>query len=164
MIRRLVVCLLPLALLSCDGDAPSPQPEPERPARPGPEPDAPERVVFEQIVVAFKGSYKDATFRSRGEARELAYSVLDRIESGVDFEALKQEYSDDRSQKTGLALGPYYARNHGAKPERLDEVERGKLYPALQHQLFRLDVGEVAIVDYDEKGLATGWHVIKRIK
>jgi len=164
MIGRLVVCLLPLLFLGCDGDAPPPKPKPEEPAPPPPKSDVPDHIVFEQILIAFKGAYQSTAFRSRGEARELAYSIVDRIETGVGFEALKQEYSDARSKETDRALGPYYVRDDGVKPKRLDEVERRTYGPVLGHLLFQLEVGEVAIADYDEKGQPTGWHVVKRIE
>ena len=80
------------------------------------------------------------------------------------FEALKEEYSDDRDPQSGEALGPYVAVNDGVRRERLDEIPRRNFHPVLRHLIFRLEVDEVAMADWHEKDCPDGWHVVTRLK
>jgi hypothetical protein len=124
----------------------------------------PARVTYDHILISFSGSYeKVKSFRSKDEARDLAYRLLERIRSGGDFEALKQEYSDDRDPKSGVALGPYVTVNDGVKRQRLDEIPRRNFHPLLRFLLFRLKVHEVAMADWHAEDCPDGWHIVKRL-
>jgi hypothetical protein len=162
--RRLGL-LLVLSAACGNGDPPAP---PRRPEPPSPEPPpatgVPERVRYEQILIAFRGSYsRTDIFRTREEARELARSILERARTGFDFEALKQEFSDDRNQATGLALGPYdTVREDLARYAA--EIPRTNLYTGLANVVYALKVGEVGLVEHDPKRCPIGWIVVKRIE
>ena len=126
---------------------------------------APARITYDHILIAFKGSYRRVdSSRSQGEARRLAYRILDRVRSGADFSALKEEWSDDRNPLSGRALGPYLSVNHGVERERLDEIPRGNFHPLLGSIIFRLKVHEVKMADWHAKDCPDGWHIIKRLK
>ena len=160
MIRRLALLLL---LAACH-DEPSrggqKQAPPKAPATKGPD-----RVTYDHILIAFKGSYQRIeSFRSQEEARRLAYSILDRLRSGADFEVLKQEYSDDRDPNSGVALGPYVALNDGAKRKRIDELRRHTYHPLMAHVIFNLKVHEVKMADWHAKDCPLGWHIVKRLE
>ena len=162
MLGRLAPLLL--ALLFACGDQPGagdPGKMPPEKAEDGP----PKRVTYDHILIAFSGSYAKAkTFRSREDARRLAYSLLDRIRSGGDFEALKKEYTDDRDARTGAALGPYVTVNHGVKRKELDEIPRENFHPVLGFLIFRLKVNEVAMADWHAEDCPDGWHILKRLE
>ena len=121
-------------------------------------------MKYDQILIAFKGSYEKAeTVRTREEARSLAYSILERVQSGVDFVALKDEFSDDRNLQHGTALGPYDTAKDGLPREGM-EIPMGNLHKGLAEVVYRLKVGEVGIVDFDERRFPIGWLVVKRLK
>lgn len=160
--RRL--CVL-LALAAACGDG-----EPAAPALPpAKQPTAavsglPDRVKYDQILIAFKGSYeKTESVRTREEARALAYSILDRVRTGVDFDALKDEFSDDRNPQYGTALGPYDTAKDGLPREGM-EIPMSHLHKGLAEVVYRLRVGEVGIVDFDENRFPIGWLVVKRLQ
>ena len=158
--RRLCVFV---ALAAACGDG-----EPAAPARPAPPPAPlsalPDRVTYDQILVAFKGSYgKAETDRTQEEARALAYNVLGRAQAGIDFDALKREFSDDRNQEYGTALGPYDTAKDGLPREGM-EIPMSHLHKGLAEVVYRLKVGEIGIVDFDAKRFPIGWLVVKRLK
>ncbi|MHC4817993.1 MAG: peptidylprolyl isomerase [Planctomycetota bacterium] len=158
--RRLALFVL---LVACQDEPSRGDTERTPPAEPATE--VPERVTYDHILIGFEGSYERVpSFRSREEARRLAYDILDRIRSGGSFEALKKEYSDDRSPKSGEALGPYVAVNDGVKRTRLDEIPRRNFYPVLRHLIFNLKVHEVAMADWHAKECPDGWHIVKRLE
>jgi hypothetical protein len=157
---RRLACALLLAAACGDGEPVSPPPA--KPPEEAPSAGA-DRMKYDQILVAFRGSYaKSGTGRSREEARALAYGILERVRAGFDFEALKGEYSDDRS-KAGVALGPYETVRDGLPP-RGTEIPRSKLYQGIGDVVFRLEVGEVGIADFHESRCPIGWIVLKRVE
>jgi len=157
--RRLALFVLLFACQDETGRGDTERTPPAKPATQGPE-----RVTYDHILIAFKGSYERVpSFRSREEARRLAYDILDRIRSGASFRALKEEYSDDRSPKSGAVLGPYVAVNDGVKRTRLDEIPRRNFHPVLRHLLFKLKVHEVSMADWRAKECPDGWHIVKRL-
>jgi hypothetical protein len=167
-VRRLSLALLLAA--ACAKEEPPPRPEPPPP---DPKPVAasglPDRVTYEQILVVFEGSYvrdgrvKVETRRTREEAGALARSLLERAQAGVDFDALKEEWSDDRDASTGLALGPYTTVKDGLRREPA-EIPLSRLSKAMADVVYRLKVGEVGLVEYDERRSSDGWLVVKRIR
>ena len=157
--------LLAVVLAACSDDKPAPPVKPppvkQPPVKPPPSEvvTRPRRVRWDHILITFEGSYdRVKVFRSREEAKKLAYKLRDRIEAGVSFDALKREYSDDRNQEADVALGPYVMvdgiRRVGT------ELDRSKYHKVIADIVFGLGVGEVAIADYDAKGCPLGWHVI----
>lgn len=167
-VRRLGLALLLAA--ACGNEETPPPPEPKR-APPAREPVAsglPDRVTYEQILVVFEGSYvregrvKVETRRTREEARALAKSLLERAQAGVDFEALKQEWSDDRDH-SGIALGPYTTVKDGLRRDPT-EIPLSNLGRPMAEVVYRLEVGDVGLVEYDERSSSDGWLVVKRVK
>ncbi len=159
-------CLVLALAVACGDGKPAAPATPEAPPKPPPAPLSalPDRVTYDQILVAFKGSYeRTETERTREEARALAYSILDRVEAGVDFEALKREFSDDRNPEYGTALGPYDTAKDGL-PRTGMEIPLSNLHKGLAEVVYRLKVGEIGIVDFDEKRFPIGWMVVKRLK
>ncbi len=155
--------VLALAAACGDGGSEAPPPEPPKTA-PRVSPGLPDRVTYDQILIVFKGSYERMeSGRTREEARTLAYSILERVQSGVDFETLKQEFSDDRNVRSGVALGPYESVKDGLRREG-GEIPLGNLHKGLAELVYRLKVGEIGIVDFDEVRFPIGWMVAKRLK
>ncbi|MHC4818476.1 MAG: peptidylprolyl isomerase [Planctomycetota bacterium] len=154
--RRLALIVL---LAAC-------QDEPAREAGEGQRPPAatPGKITYDHILIAFKGSYARArTYRSREEARRLAYDLLDRIRSGADFVVLKEEYSNDRDPQSDIALGPYVAVGDDLKRKTTD-IPRSNFYPLLGHVIFNLKVHEVKMADWHAKDCPDGWHIVKRLQ
>lgn len=156
------VCAV-LALAAACGDR-KPAAPASPPAKPPPLSALPDRVKYDQILVAFKGSYeRTESGRTPEEARALAYSILDRTQAGFDFDALKQEYSDDRNPESLTALGPYFTAKDGL-PREGKEIPLSNLHKGLAEVVYRLKVGEIGIVDFDERRFPIGWLVVKRLK
>jgi hypothetical protein len=167
-VRRRTAVLLLLLAAACDDDGSRLDRDAEPAAGKENDDGPPARVVFDRILIAFKGSYARGgeVFRSREQARDLAYRLLDRIRSGVEFDLLKEEYTDDRARRTGVALGPYGAFNHGVSPKKgeLGDIPRENFYPALAGVIFKLQVGEVGMADHHPKDCPDGWHIVKRLE
>ena len=162
--RRLALLVLLVPLVACR-DEPGRGTTDERTPSARPATGVPERVTYDHILIAFKGSYERVqSFRSKEEARRLARSILERVRSGGNFLALKDEYSDDRDPGTGVARGPYVAVNNGVKRKRLDEIPRRNFHSVLRHLIFKLKVHEVSMADWHAEECPDGWHVIKRIE
>jgi len=140
---------------------PESEPEPEPPRREGP----PRLVKFDHILISFEGAPDDRAraLRSKEEAEDLAFRLLDRVKAGVDFDLLKREYSDDRSKDTGAALGPYDVVNDGVRSLGR-QIPRKNYYKAIGDLIFSLDVGEVGIAKFHPKHCPQGWHVVKRLE
>jgi hypothetical protein len=156
--------LLLALLVACDGEEPPPEPAPPpQPERAQPQQGIPDRVTYDQILIAFHGSYaRVRTARTRQEAEGLAYAVLARLRAGERFEALKEEYTDDRSE-TGRPLGPYYTARDGLYRKGA-EVPRSHLYPGPGELVYELQPGEIGIVDFDPKRCPIGWLIVQRLR
>jgi len=163
--RRMWVALLLAA--ACGDRDPATKTAAPRQAQPKPEDKEeagiPDHVVYDQVLIAFKGSYKDAdTDRPREAARALAERVFELARSGSDFTALKQEYTDWR-RKDGEPYPPIQAARDGVRKGDY-EIYRSTLYPGTAFVIFRLKVGEVGLVEQDPKTCPDGWFVIKRLQ
>ena len=129
----------------------------------------PDKITMDQILISFTGAYRSKTrTRTRDEARKLAYSLLDRIRSGLSFQMLKQEYSDDRSERSGKANGPYVLTNFGVRggvvSNGMPVLPRANMEKGVADLGFALKVGEVGIADFDERHCKYGWHLLVRLK
>ncbi|MCK6459408.1 MAG: peptidylprolyl isomerase [Planctomycetes bacterium] len=182
--RRVRSAVLSVAvLIGACGDAEPPPPpgkgaQPDMPAAPPdgePEGDAiPDHIVYDQILVAFKDSYRvtnprtkrvevlSDTDRPREAAQERAARVLDLARSGADFQALKEEYTDARTSD-GEPSGLVHAARDGV-PKETHEIYRGTLYPGPSAVIFKLKVGEVGMVEHDPKRCPDGWLIVKRVR
>jgi hypothetical protein len=188
--RRARLAVLPVAflLLAACGDG---GPEPTAPPDKVEEPEAPpgeeappaeepkdgsmsDHIVYDQILVAFKGSYQvknprtgrveilSDTDRPREAARDRAMKVLDLARSGADFAALKEEYTDART-KDGEPSGLIHAARDGVRKETY-EIYRSTLYPGPAAVIFKLKVDEVGVIEHDPKRCPDGWLIVKRLK
>src|SRR5213079_2643870 len=98
--KHLIVVAAALALLSACGKKEGTPPAPSSPGAPsGPRPEKmpngePAVITVEHVLIAFKDTGTKAT-RSKDEARNLAYEVLNRGKTGEDFTKLRKELSDD---------------------------------------------------------------------
>jgi hypothetical protein len=155
-VRRLALAVVLLAACGREGAVPPPPPAKEPAKASG----LPDRVPFDQILIAFEGSFpRSDIHRPKEDARRLAESICDRARSGVEFGALKQEYTDERSH--GVALGPYVAVKPGITPAPPDEMLP---FPGLWDVLCRLKPGEVGLAEYDPRRCPTGWFIVKRLE
>lgn len=156
-------CLMLALAAACGDGEPEASPEAAKTAPPASS-GLPDRVKYDQILIAFRGSYeKVESGRTREEARTLAHSILSRAQSGIDFDVLKQEYSDDRNAESGVALGPYDTVKDGLRRQG-PEIPLSHLFRGLAEVVYRLKVGETGIVEFDETRFPIGWLVVKRLE
>ena len=117
----------------------------------------PKIIQVEHVLLAFAGTGTKAT-RTKSEAQNLAYEIVNRAKSGDDFTKLRKEFSDD--DPSG---GVYKLVNSGVAKQG-DEYERTGMVPAFGDVGFRLKVGEIGVAEHDPTKSPYGWHVIKRIE
>ena len=149
-------------------------PEAASAGKPAEEAGLPEHVVYDQILIAFKGSYlvkdpdtkkeelRSDTDRPREAAKELAAKVFDLARSGGDFTALKDAYTDDRG-KEGEPGGLVHAALDGVFRDTR-EIYRSTLYPGPRAVVFNLKKDEVGMIEYDPKRCPHGWLIVKRLR
>jgi hypothetical protein len=159
------VVLASLGIASCDGTITGIGREnrpPETPLPPAPvetvasrdggagaapsEPDQPESIVAQHLLVMYKGSKNAAkgVTRSRDEARLRAHEALDLIKKGQDFDKVVAAYTDE----------PGGAAKHGD----LGRFSRDMMVKSFSDAAFALDVGQVSTVIESP----FGFHVIRR--
>lgn len=153
--RRILVPLL-VAAAAC-GKEPEPAEPPgvERPERL--ENGEPAAVTVKHVLVSFEGAQRSQQSRSKEEALQLAYRVLNEAREGGDFDALMKAHSDDPGP------GEYPMVNTGVEP-RPGEAPRTGMVKAFGDVAFTLRVGQVGFADHDETDSPFGFHVIKRVK
>ena len=121
-------------------------------------PTEPDRVVVQHILIGFNKSVRGKKIeRTKKEAQKLAYDLLERLEAGEDFDALVKEYTNDKYP------GIMSLTNTNA-PMRSDSRTRGEVVLGFGDLSFRLEVGEIGIVDYSYSSSPFGWHIIKRLE
>ena len=118
----------------------------------------PDRITVQHILIGFKNTVPNKPQeRSRKEAKELAYALLQRAEDGEDFDALVKEYTNDSHPGIMLVTNKDAPRVAGGRM-------RGQLVPKFGDVAFRLDVGEVGVANFNSALCPYGWHVIKRLE
>jgi len=132
-------------------------PESKPPVPPAANRPEPEHITVAHVLISFAGTRTEAK-RSKAEAEKLAGDVLARAKKGEDFDKLMKDLSDDPGG------GVYMMANRGARKGNPDEFMRDEMVPAFGDVGFRLDVGAIAMSDYDAKKSPFGWHIIKRLK
>ena len=131
----------------------------------GPAPSLPENtavkepaaVTVHHVLIAFAGSERSTSKRTKQDAQKLAYDILARAKAGEDFEKLVKEFSDDPGKR------PYTVANAGAKPGP-GEFPRAMMAKGFGDVSFRISVGEIGMAEFDSATCTFGWHIIKRIK
>jgi hypothetical protein len=119
-----------------------------------------DRVVVQHVLIGIKGKIAGKPItRSKKDARELTYEILDRAEAGEDFDALVKEYTDDRYP------GRYVIINHDVSGlPKEGEHARGDMAIKFGDLAFRLKVGEYGMATYHAVSSPYGYHVIKRLE
>lgn len=118
----------------------------------------PEHVQVQHILIGFQGSVPGKPItRSKDQAKDLAYEILEQAQGGADFDALVKKYTDDSHP------GIYGMSNRGVSPAP-GEYPRDGMVAAFGNAGFPLDVGGVGIADFDPRTSPYGWHVVKRLK
>ena len=120
----------------------------------------PDKVLVQHVLIGIKGKVAGKQIaRSKKQARELAYEILDRAEAGEDFDELVKEYTDDRYP------GRYILFNRGVTALPGDgEYARNDMAVKFGDLAFRLKVGEFGIATYHAVSSPYGYHVIKRLE
>ena len=167
--KRATAALMLVLGWGCGGGAdpkPESRPEPQAEAKPAmnpePKPPAanrpePEHITVAHVLISFAGTRTDAK-RSKADAEKLAADVLARAKKGEDFDKLMKDLSDDPGG------GVYMMSNRGVRKGHPDEFGRDDMVPAFGDVGFKLDVGGIAMSDYDARKSPFGWHIIKRLK
>lgn len=120
-------------------------------------PDNKVRVTVQHVLIGFKGSMRDKPItRSKQEAHDLAYQILDRARNGEEFDALVKRYTDD--SHPGI-----YTMVDDDMPSTGEQARSG-MVKAFGDVSFKLKVGEFGIAEHDAKDSPYGWHVIKRLR
>ena len=119
----------------------------------------PDYVAVDHILIGVRSKKLPEATRNEDAARQLAYKLLDQLEHGGDWTALKKKYSDDPPPG-----GPYRLANHDVKPRDEKEYPRKGMVRAFGDVSFSLDVGQVKMADYDKSTSPFGFHIIRRIK
>jgi hypothetical protein len=160
--------LLLVLIWGCGGGA-DPRPESKTEAKPVMKPESkptpppaasqpePEHITVAHVLISFAGTRTEAK-RSKAEAEKLASDVLARAKKGEDFDKLMKDLSDDPGG------GVYMMANRGARKGNPDEFMRDDMVPAFGDVGFKLDVGGIAMSDFDARKSPFGWHIIKRLK
>jgi hypothetical protein len=162
----ILAALVPATLVCCDGTLTGigrGNRPPETPLPPAPvesvvargagsaapqagDPDQPEYIVAQHLLVMYKGSKNAAKsiMRSKEEARLRAHEALDLIKKGQDFDKVVAAYTDE----------PGGANRKGD----LGRFSRDMMVRAFSDAAFALDVGQVSTVIESP----FGFHVIRR--
>lgn len=134
------------ALASASAPTPSSAPAPASAAASASASPAPDTIIAQHILVAYKGAQrapKDVT-RSKADAKARAAEALAKIQAGTSFEDAVKQYSDDAGS----------ADRRGS----VGKFRRQDMDPAFSAVAFALRVGQVS----DIVETPFGFHIIKR--
>ncbi|MFC1629064.1 peptidylprolyl isomerase [Gemmatimonadota bacterium] len=120
----------------------------------------PDYVEVQHLLVSYQGPIPNVT-RTLEEAEALANELFERAQSGVDFDSLVEEYTNDQHP------GIYFMYNVGIEPhpdrEGLQYARTG-MVKSFGDVGFSLQVGEFGMAVFDSTDSRYGWHIIKRLK
>ena len=120
----------------------------------------PDYVEVQHLLVSYRGPIPSVT-RTLEEAEGLANELYERAQSGVDFDSLVEEYTDDSFP------GIYFMYNAGVEPAPDREgrqFARTGMVKSFGDVGFSLKVGEFGMAVFDSTDSRYGWHIIKRLK
>jgi hypothetical protein len=125
----------------------------------------PRRVQIERILISYRGNpFGIESRRTLGEAQELARRIYDRARAGEKFESLRDGYSDDRAAGAEAANGPYVLLNYDIPMaptlHHVARMERAKMGRRLGDRAFRMQVGDIALIEYDAGDYEAGYEII----
>jgi hypothetical protein len=126
--------------------SPPPAPSSAEPAASTPPAPAPDAIIAQHILVAYKGAKRTpkGVSRSKAEAKARAAEALAKVRAGTSFEDAVKEYSDDAGSADRLGS--------------VGKFRRDQMDPAFSAAAFALAVGQVS----DVVETPFGFHVIKR--
>jgi foldase protein PrsA len=120
--------------------------------------DEPDKIVVQHLLIGFKRSVPEKTIdRSKKEARALADQLLRRAQEGESFDDLVKEYTDDRYPGKMILTNTKAPRVPGG-------TMRNQVVAKFGDVAFRLEVGEISLVNYHAALAPYGWHVVKRLE
>jgi len=115
-----------------------------------------EKVRFQQIFISFK-EVDTSKNRTKAEAKALAEKLFaDLTKRPADFPDLVRKYSDDKFPAV------YSLANFG-QPLAEGDRERNDFPPAVGLKAFELKMGELALIEFDEKSSPAGYHLLMRL-
>ena len=117
----------------------------------------PELVTVQHVLISFGRKSGKKVERTKKEAEELAYQILERAQNGEEFDALVKEYTNDSYP------GIYTMTNRGAA-RRANSYPRQDMAASFGDVAFSLEVGEVGIAKYSAGMSPFGWHIIQRLE
>ena len=120
----------------------------------------PSTITVQHCLIGFTGSVGDKTIgRSKESAAKLAAELLEKANSGEDFDTIVKTYTDDSHP------GIYQMSNSGVPEDtRAGVYSRDKMVPAFGNVGFKLEVGQYGMSEHDPIKSPFGWHLIKRLK
>ena len=118
----------------------------------------PTHIQVQHILIGFQGSIPGKKItRTKEQAKDLAYKILELARKAEDFDALVRQYTDDSPP------GIYGMSGKGFAPAQ-GEYARDRMVPAFGNVGFAISPGNIGIADYDSLASPYGWHIIKRLK
>lgn len=127
-----------------------------------PREEEPETVGVIHVLIGFKKTVRGKKLdRTKREAEELAYELLERAQAGEDFVTLVQEYSDDYKPQQGVVM---IRMTNDDQPLRAGHYPRREMAANFGDVAFGLEVDEVGIARYHPGNSPFGFHVIKRLE
>lgn len=120
----------------------------------------PSAITVQHCLIGFVGSVPSKQIgRSKEAAAKLAAELLEKANSGEDFDAIVEAYTDDSPP------GIYQMANSGLPADtRAGVYSRDKMVPAFGDVGFKLEVGQYGMSAHDPGASPYGWHIIKRLK
>ena len=120
----------------------------------------PSEITVQHCLIGFVGSVRGKNVsRSKEAAGELAAELLEKANSGEDFDAIVKAYTNDSPP------GIYRMANSGIRHNQAAGLySRDGMVPAFGDVGFKLEVGEYGMSAHDPIASPFGWHIIKRIK
>lgn len=117
----------------------------------------PKRVEVRHILLSWRDRIETSPRSTPQEAERRADELVQALKGGADFAQLMATESED----TGG--GVYVLVNRGERPGP-DEFERGGMVKGFGDASFSLQVGQIAVIGFDEDDSPFGWHIIQRTK
>ena len=122
-----------------------------------------ERVKVRQLLVSYTNSSANVrnVKRTLREAEVRAAEFLKRVEDGEDFLQLVREESDDGMEDGQCILTREVPEN--TEPG-VSQFYRKNMVPGFWNTAWRLEVGEIAPVEYHADDCPYGYHLIMRLE
>ena len=119
----------------------------------------PSAITVQHCLIGFKGSVPGKNIqRTPEEAAKLAGELLEKLNSGEDFDTIIKTYTNDSPP------GIYKMANSGLPADNRNVYSRDAMVPAFGNVGFKLNVDQYGMSEYDPKDSPFGWHIIKRLK